>query len=185
MEMHYCPKCHGTKFYAHQMCRLDIIVDGNNIFYSGTSSDTASDIYDAETPYGPYTCVTCHTEYDTLEELPVADTVVKAELKVPRDKAEYIRHLLSTEPCSEEECLNENETIIYTVDFDDEMSMDIKVCGVQFIDEEGMTNMPWTEAVLFDKGCEVVHSEPSEDFFGEWELTDDDKTYQVTVVAEE
>ena len=74
MKTHYCPKCSGTKFHAHQLCRMDIIVDGNNNFYESASESTAADIYDSETPYGPYTCVTCGAEYDSLYELPATDS---------------------------------------------------------------------------------------------------------------
>jgi hypothetical protein len=50
-------------FTARQICRHDVIVDGDNDF----SSDIA--IYDSETPYGPYICKKCGAEFDELDEL--------------------------------------------------------------------------------------------------------------------
>lgn len=59
-----CPNCGGKLFYAHQMVRMDIVVDSDNNFYENLSEDVASDIYDSEEPYGPYQCVECGTEFD-------------------------------------------------------------------------------------------------------------------------
>jgi len=62
-----CPKCGSTEsFAAHQIVRMDIVVDGNNEFVMplcGENKESAS-IYDSETPYGPYTCTKCNQEFD-------------------------------------------------------------------------------------------------------------------------
>lgn len=55
--------CGNTSFTAHQVCRHDVIVNGDNIF------DRDDGIYDAEHPYGPYCCTVCGAEYDELDEL--------------------------------------------------------------------------------------------------------------------
>ena len=111
--------------------------------------------------------------------------IKEVELRVPRYEAEAITNRLNTVPCSEEECMGEEETITHTANFGNGIEMDIKVCGVQFIDEEGTTNTPWTEAVLFENGCQVACSEPGEDFFGEWEFSYGDTVYRAIVTADE
>ena len=61
-------KCGCEEFIAHQVCHMEIIVDGNNEFidnYYGTAEDS---IYEAGDPYGPYTCVVCGAEYDELTD---------------------------------------------------------------------------------------------------------------------
>ena len=55
-----CPKCENTSFSDHQRCYHDIIVDENNNFL------TNIEIYESETPYGPYTCFNCKTVYPEL-----------------------------------------------------------------------------------------------------------------------
>lgn len=62
-----CPKCGNDEYYAHQLCRLDIIVDGENNFLRNSNGDDAvASIYDTERPCGPYTCVECGTMFDEL-----------------------------------------------------------------------------------------------------------------------
>ena len=75
----------------------------------------------------------------------------------------------------------EDDTVSITVQFPEGYEMDIKCCGVQY--EEGGNNVAWTEAVLFKDGCEVAVSEPSEDFWGEWELEADGITFKGEVVV--
>ena len=55
-------ECGYDEFYAHQLCRHDVKVDGDNNFQSEIA------VYDAETPYGPFRCVNCGKEYETLTE---------------------------------------------------------------------------------------------------------------------
>ncbi len=63
-----CPKCGNDKFVGRQVCRVDIIVDGDNNFLDNLMSDKelVSSIYDSETPYGPYTCTECGEEIEEL-----------------------------------------------------------------------------------------------------------------------
>ena len=56
-----CLKCGNDKFVAHQLVRMDIVVDENNNFLE------QGEIYDSETPYGPYTCTKCGKEYDNIK----------------------------------------------------------------------------------------------------------------------
>lgn len=72
--------------------------------------------------------------------------------------------------------LTDETTVAETAVFADGTEMDIKLCGSD-------RSAPWTEAVLFKHGSEVCCSEPSEDYFGEWELEYDGITYVARVVA--
>ena len=62
-------ECGNTRFHAHQRVYMDILVDANNNFTDNETKDATSSIYDAETPYGPYTCTKCGRSYESLEEL--------------------------------------------------------------------------------------------------------------------
>lgn len=105
-------------------------------------------------------------------------------LVVPKEVADRIDYLLTHEPTNEEECMSEDETICYTKRFYGlPFEMDIKLCGVQY--EEGNSNTPWCEAVLFeldDYGChEVSVSDVEYEFFGKWSLEHDGVEFVVNV----
>ena len=94
-------------------------------------------------------------------------------LAIPAKEAKIIQRYTDIEPTSEDECLGEDEIIAYNVQFKNGYEMDIKCCGVQY--EEGSVNTAWCEAVLFNRQeAEVCCSEPSDGFFGKWELEDSD-----------
>ena len=95
-------------------------------------------------------------------------TRYKKTLWLQKDTADRINHYLTVEPKDESECLGEDRTITYSFGFEGGYDMDIKCCGVKF--HEGESNLAWTEAVLFRHGSEVARTEPSDEFFGEWEL---------------
>lgn len=57
-----CPICGGNRWIAHQLVRMDVIVDGENNYEESVEGG----IYDSETPYGPYTCTNCNYETDEL-----------------------------------------------------------------------------------------------------------------------
>jgi hypothetical protein len=60
-------KCGCNEFYAHQIARVDIIVDGDNQFIQNTCEpEGALSVFDSETPYGPYACKACGEEYDEI-----------------------------------------------------------------------------------------------------------------------
>lgn len=104
-------------------------------------------------------------------------------LIVDKEYAKIINHYCEVEPADESECLGEDETISETVVFEDGAEMDIKCCGVQY--QEGEINRAWTEAVLFKNGCQVACSEPSDGYFGEWELEADGVLYVANVKESE
>jgi len=67
--------CGNDRFMGQQLCRMGVIVDEHNMFVSNPERHTADgsteeyfDIYDCETPYGPYECTACGREYETLSE---------------------------------------------------------------------------------------------------------------------
>lgn len=64
--MFACEKCGCTEFVGHQLCYMDIIVDGDKNFIDSVSEDASADIYEVEDIYGPYTCRNCGAEYDYL-----------------------------------------------------------------------------------------------------------------------
>ena len=112
--------------------------------------------------------------------------VEKKILVIPDERLKYLKKLVEEEPKDESECLHEDNTISFQVNFDDGMWMDIKVCGVQY--QEGETNTAWTEAVLFDhEGYELVCTDIDDMIDGLWEIEYDNgkkkKTYQVEVVC--
>lgn len=102
---------------------------------------------------------------------------------IGKDEAGKIKQLLEHEPRSEEECMGEDEAISHTADFGDGIQMDVKLCGVQYHEEES-SNRPWTEAVLFDHGSEVACSDPEENYFGKWELEYGGVSYAAEVEEE-
>ncbi|MCC2255549.1 hypothetical protein LKD70_14185 [Ruminococcus sp. CLA-AA-H200] len=62
--------CGNTTFYAHQVCRLDIVVDGDNEFVRNAFATADASIYDSGNPYGPYTCTSCNREYGDWDDIP-------------------------------------------------------------------------------------------------------------------
>lgn len=106
---------------------------------------------------------------------------IRKELIVSSRDKEKINRYLQQEPFCEEECLGENETIAYTVDFGDGIEMDIKLCGVRYQQEQ--SNKAWAEAVLYEKGCEVAHTDPDDAFFQEWICEHEGFEYAVVVKA--
>ena len=107
---------------------------------------------------------------------------IRKQIIVPRRNAQEITRVLNTVPENEKGCFTEDESITYTADFGDGIEMDVKVCGVSY--EEGESNKPYTEAVLFRNGCKLCCTDPDEDFFGEWKLKHEGITYIAEVVME-
>lgn len=73
-------KCGCQQFAAHQIVRMDVVVDPNNDWIRNLTNDSTC-IYDAEEPYGPYTCIKCGAVYDSLDALPDDDTYSMSEEK--------------------------------------------------------------------------------------------------------
>ena len=60
--------CGNDRFYAHQIIRADVIVDSDGAFLENATERLEESIYDAERPYGPFTCTKCGKEYDELRQ---------------------------------------------------------------------------------------------------------------------
>lgn len=65
-----CKKCGNDTFIAHQLCRMDIMVDESGEFLRNLAGGAEMNIYDAEHPYGPFTCSKCGAQYDELTDTP-------------------------------------------------------------------------------------------------------------------
>lgn len=119
----------------------------------------------------------CHFGY-TLNRIhpPVVITV-------SQKMADRINRALAFHGESEDDpdYLTEDETIYVTAVLDEnsKLEADIKCCGSHF--EEGGDNSAWTEGVLFQNGAEIYCTEPSDTFFGDWEFTNKEDTYTVTI----
>lgn len=88
--------------------------------------------------------------------------------------ADKINYLLT----EGDEEFGEDSVITKTAIFNNGFEMDIKCCGCH-------DDVAWTEAVLLRNGSEVCCTEPCDEFFGEWECTNDEDTYTVRVIKEE
>ena len=97
--------------------------------------------------------------------------IYRSRVHIDDDELKYI------EDAIENGGMSEDDTITKTAKFSNGYEMDIKCCGA---DDEPA----WTEAVLFDsEGSQIAVSEPSDDYFGIWELEDNDgNTYKANVV---
>ena len=109
---------------------------------------------------------------------------LNATVEIPESRIKEIDRYLNVEPASADDCLSEDETIIYTAHFTDGYEMDIKCCGVQFHDGPNETNTAWCEAVLFNpNGCEVANEIGDDTLLGDWTLEDDGTVYTAHVVT--
>ena len=106
----------------------------------------------------------------------------KEEIRLTEQETKTVERLLSHEPSCEKNCFGEDEVFSKTARFADGTQMDVKICGVRY-DPNAETNLPWTEAVLFnERGGETACSEPSEGYDGEWVLETDEAVYSATVI---
>ena len=109
---------------------------------------------------------------------------LEATVEISESRLEKIEHYLNDEPASADDCLSEDDTIIYTARFADGYEMDIKCCGVQFCAGPDETNTAWSEAVLFNpNGSEVANELGDDTFRGDWQLEHDGTVYIAHVVA--
>lgn len=69
MKKNVCPNCGNDEFHAHQVCRMDVVVNADGEFQSNQFQAAEMSIYDAEQPYGPFVCTKCGAEFEELSEL--------------------------------------------------------------------------------------------------------------------
>ena len=60
--------CGCARFIGHQLIRADVMVGGNGEFLENCGPSLEAAIYDAEKPYGPFTCTGCGKEYEELTD---------------------------------------------------------------------------------------------------------------------
>ena len=60
-------ECGNNRFYAHQLCCTDVIVDEYNNWQSTFFTDCSS-CSGPGIPYGPYRCTKCGKEYKENHE---------------------------------------------------------------------------------------------------------------------
>ena len=58
--------CGNDRFSGHQIIRADVSVGADGSFLENVTDRLEDSIYDAEKPYGPFTCTACGREYDEL-----------------------------------------------------------------------------------------------------------------------
>ena len=66
--LYRCPFCGSTRFIGHQIIRASVYVGGDGQFEDNLPGGLEPAIYDAEKPYGPFTCDRCGQEFDELPE---------------------------------------------------------------------------------------------------------------------
>lgn len=60
-------ECGNKKFNAHQVCHVDIVVDGDNSFLENPGGKgMEANVYESGTPFGPYSCTECGKEYSEI-----------------------------------------------------------------------------------------------------------------------
>jgi hypothetical protein len=104
-------------------------------------------------------------------------------LRIKKEELDLINLHLTTQPESKDQCFGEDKKISHTVRFENGIEMDIQLCGVQF--KDGESNLPWTQAVLYEDGKELTFSDSvGDEFIGEWYLSFDGNSYVVHVEKE-
>ena len=104
----------------------------------------------------------------------------RTRITIPETTKNFLNHILNHPPLSESDCFSEDETLSYTATFPNGYEADIQCCGVQYW--EGELNLPWTQGILYDNyGREIQVSEPSDDYFGEWNFSVKKDSYIVFV----
>lgn len=94
------------------------------------------------------------------------------KIVLPHSTVSYIKMLLHMK-----DGMGEDDTISHTAVFDNGIEMDIKLCGAD-------DDYPWTEAVLFENGCELCHTDVEDEYFGVWEIEYNGDTYIVEIGEE-
>ena len=64
-----CANCGSKEFSANQIVRVNVVVDSQNNFLRNSSDTLENSVYDADNPFGPYSCINCGEEYDDLDAI--------------------------------------------------------------------------------------------------------------------
>lgn len=109
----------------------------------------------------------------------------KATIKIQKRILERIEKDLKQEINFEElaDRYDSYEYQSWTAELGDGKEVDVKLCCGNLKDIE--SNPLWTEAVLYDHGCEVSCSDVEKELSGEWILESDGVQYIVEVIPDE
>ena len=107
----------------------------------------------------------------------------KKIIKVTKESAKYIEKLLHTIPTNGDTCFSSNDSFTISARFDNSYIAEVRIQGVEF--EDNSSNTPLSEVVLFNNlGEEVSYIDGCGQFWGDWELEDDNNDYyQIAVTA--
>ena len=186
-----CKYCGGEQFIAHQICRMDVLVDGNGDFIDGVHKDLNLDIYDSESPYGPFQCCGCGAEYDALEDGedsfsgPVEEWFWEQELDCPEDRLRELSKVLIDKLWQDEDDATMVSVILRSFGFDRNELTQLGVCPKEILDAfEDTLNLPehrlrelsWGErdplfCILYDSECGA----------GDWEIVSGEDAMYVRV----
>lgn len=97
----------------------------------------------------------------------------KKTIKISKKEADWIEKALHSK-----DLMGEDDIVTKTAEFDNGITIDIKLCGSQ-------DDYPWTEAVVFENGAEAGCTDVCEDFLGVWEIEHGKYTFIVNVEVEE
>ena len=75
-------ECGNDKFYAHQVCHMDVVVNEHNDWESN-HPDSESCCYESDNPFGPYVCTECDKEYPDLSKR--RENLMKAQEDIAED----------------------------------------------------------------------------------------------------
>jgi hypothetical protein len=64
-----CANCGSKEFSANQVVRANIIVDFQNNFLRNSANSLEDSVYEADNPFGPYSCCNCGEEFDEICDL--------------------------------------------------------------------------------------------------------------------
>lgn len=139
MSKYKCLKCGNDTFSAHQKCYHDITINRHGNFVADGG------VYESSNPYGPFTCLVCDTEYDSLPEIP-AEEEYSATLQLTEKDFKDI--LTNTDKDTVE--------IIKALFLDPDYKQNILEMIVRFLKENPNDNKYWKEW--------MINKKPSEEF---------------------
>lgn len=61
-----CLDCGHEEFSGNQICRVNVVVDAKNNFIRNQEKTMEASVYDADNPYGMYSCLNCGKEYEDV-----------------------------------------------------------------------------------------------------------------------
>lgn len=117
--------------------------------------------------------------YPTPKE--IHSQTLEQTIKIPKKEMERINKLLSMtgDEIYQKFGIKRGQAVVHTAKFPDNIEVDIKlvICDGD--------ETPFTEAILFQNGCECALTPVEFEYGGEWELEYDGNEYIVNVITED